>query len=111
MTDDANWLESRRAALACGEEQSRLQGIIDALVLHAVCRRARPKSDWHEDVGPVLWWKFPIVEPPYCGTPLDLEIADYIGQPPKSAFPSYVTHWTPIIPPNDPEPEARNEQG
>ncbi|AVF28811.1 hypothetical protein ERICIII_04807 (plasmid) [Paenibacillus larvae subsp. larvae] len=32
-----------------------------------------PKSykEWHIDHGPVLWWTFPIVEPPYCGTPLD----------------------------------------
>ncbi|MEV2358196.1 hypothetical protein ABNE29_20320 [Paenibacillus larvae] len=22
-----------------------------------------PKSEWHEDHGAVLWWKFPIVEP------------------------------------------------
>lgn len=50
---------------------------------------ARPASDWHEDMGPVLWWRFPVVEPPYAGTPLD------------SDWPDYVTHWTPIsIPPD-----------
>jgi hypothetical protein len=27
---------------------------------------------WHEDQGDVLWHKYPITEPPYCGTPLDL---------------------------------------
>jgi hypothetical protein len=32
---------------------------------------ARPLSEWHEDDGAVLWWAFPIVEPPYVGTPND----------------------------------------
>jgi hypothetical protein len=41
-------------------------------------------DDWHEDVGPVLWWKFPVTEPPYCGTPLSAD------------FPDYVTSWTRI---------------
>jgi hypothetical protein len=34
--------------------------------------RARPFCDWREDHGNVLWWRIPISEPPYCGTPLDL---------------------------------------
>jgi hypothetical protein len=33
--------------------------------------KARPLSEWHEDMGPKLWWRFPIEEPPYCGSPLD----------------------------------------
>jgi len=32
----------------------------------------------------VLWWRFPINEPPYVGTPGD------------DGFPDYVTHWTRI---------------
>lgn len=47
-------------------------------------RTPRKKDAWEEDFGAVLWWKFPIVEPPYVGTPLD------------DNFPSYVTHWTHI---------------
>lgn len=47
----------------------------------------RPESEWHEDVGPVLWWRFPVSEPPYAGTPLD------------SDWPGYHTHWTPITVP------------
>ncbi|HCB75151.1 MAG TPA: hypothetical protein DEP91_03115 [Sphingomonas bacterium] len=34
--------------------------------------RARPFDDWHEGHGDVLWWKLPISEAPYCGSPLDL---------------------------------------
>ena len=45
---------------------------------------ARPLSEWREDDGPVLWWAFPVNEPPYCGTPIDTE------------WPCYHTHWTRI---------------
>lgn len=31
----------------------------------------RPFDEWHEDHGDVLWWLWPIDQPPYCGTPLD----------------------------------------
>ena len=34
--------------------------------------KALPLSDYHEDMGDVLWWRFPIVEPPYVGSPTDL---------------------------------------
>lgn len=47
----------------------------------------QPIDEWHEDIGPCLWWKFPIEEPPYSGSPLDTD------------FPSYVTHFTEIIMP------------
>lgn len=30
---------------------------------------ARPLAEWHEDMGPVLWWRFPVDEEPWCGTP------------------------------------------
>lgn len=48
---------------------------------------ARPAEEWDEDYGDVLWWKFPIEEPPYVGSPLD---CDWTG---------YHTHWTPIVVP------------
>lgn len=31
----------------------------------------RPFDDWHEDIGNVLWWSFPISEPPFSGDPHD----------------------------------------
>lgn len=52
---------------------------------------ARPLEEWHEDYGDVLWWKFPIEEPPYVGSPLD---EDWTG---------YHTHWTPIVCPEPPK--------
>lgn len=48
----------------------------------------RLKDEWHEGIGPVLWWALPVAEPPFSGTPMD------------SDWPDYHTHWTPIIIPN-----------
>lgn len=46
---------------------------------------ARPLCEYHQDMGSVVWWEFPIMEPPYCGSPLD------------SDWPGYHTHFT-LIP-------------
>jgi hypothetical protein len=46
-----------------------------AMTNHAAgepAERARPLDEWHDDMGDVLWWKFPVTEPPYCGSPLSL---------------------------------------
>jgi hypothetical protein len=48
--------------------------------------KARPLDEWHEDFGEVLWWFFPMTEPPYIGSPL------------CSNWPGYHTHWTPCPP-------------
>jgi hypothetical protein len=45
---------------------------------------ARPESEYHEDMGPVLWWSFPVQEAPWCGRPDD------------SDWPGYHTHFTPL---------------
>jgi hypothetical protein len=52
--------------------------------------RARTLSSWHEDMGPKLWWRFPITEPPYVGSPLDTD------------WPGYHTHWTDVQLPEEP---------
>jgi hypothetical protein len=43
-----------------------------------------PLEQWHEGIGPVLWWFFPVEEAPWCGGPQD------------SDWPGYHTHWTPL---------------
>jgi hypothetical protein len=48
---------------------------------------ARPLSEWHEDLGDVLWWVWPVEESPYCGTPL------------SSDWPGYHPHWTKFVVP------------
>lgn len=68
---------------------------------------ARPIDEYHEDMGNVLWWKFPINEPPYVGTPLDLDRTiglNIIGADEPflqtkfsvGGWPGYHTHWTPL---------------
>lgn len=53
-------------------------------------KQARPLADWNEDVGVTLWWRFPVEEPPYCGSPT------------YDDWPGYHTHWTPILVPHEP---------
>ena len=67
--------------------------IADHLIANGVtiAAEARLLEEWHEDIGDVLWWKFPIEEPPYVGSPLDC------------AWTGYHTHWTPIICPEPPK--------
>jgi len=44
---------------------------------------ARPLDEYHEDYGFVVWWKFPVNEP------------SWIGSPSCDDWPGYHTHWTP----------------
>lgn len=46
-------------------------------------KRMFPLSDWREEDGPVLWFRLPVDEPVWIGTPLDED------------WPGYHTHWTP----------------
>lgn len=56
-------------------------------------RTGRPKADWHEDYGPVLWWKLPVEEMPWVGSPGDSDWSDHY------------THWTPLpMAPSIPSP-------
>lgn len=56
-------------------------------------RLARPRDEYHKDMGAVLWWKFPIQEPPFCGTPSD---DDWI----QHEYEGYYTHWSPFETPS-----------
>lgn len=56
-----------------------LQELVDKVTI------LRPISEWCEELGDCLWWKVPIDEPPYCGSPLNDD------------FPWYVTHFTQLI--------------
>jgi hypothetical protein len=69
-------------------------------------QEAKPLSEWHEDIGPVLWWRFPVQEPPYVGTPLDAgravevtihdAVRDYKYTEHIGGWPGHHTHWTPL---------------
>lgn len=60
-------------------------------------------EQWTEEIGPVLWWSFPIIEPPYCGTPLD---SDFPWRADGSGLP-WPTHFTLL--PNAAELQRRFE--
>lgn len=92
---DAAIAERDRANVEAGRRLDEAHAAVDAAIAEAAGLRARldeavtrrPKSEWHEDIGPVLWWNDPISEPPYCGTPL------------TDDFPDYMKHWTPLLVP------------
>jgi len=68
--------------------------------------KPRPESEWSESDGDVLWWKFPVTEAPWVGTPLDLgrpieitirdSVRDYTYTQSFGGWPGYHTHWTPL---------------
>lgn len=74
----------------------------------SVAETARPESEWHEDMGDVMWWCFPVEEAPYVGSPLDTGLTvtavlhDQFGQPigqvqgKVGGWPGYHTHFTPL---------------
>ena len=73
------------ALVAAHAEITRLATERDEMV------QLRPIDTWHEDDGNVLLWRVPIVEPPYCGSPLE------------DGFPEdYYTHWSKLPKVEDP---------
>ncbi len=63
---------------------------------HAVDLYAmQPAETWHEDYGDVLWWHWPIEEPPHVGTPHD---CNKYGEPGYIAKQQgiWLTHWSPL---------------
>lgn len=61
-------------------------------------KQARPLSEWSEDMSCVLWWRFPVEEPPYC------------GHPNCDDWPGYHTHWTPLLVPHPPTAKQVHER-
>ena len=49
-----------------------------------------PAYEWHDDLGDVIWWRLPIEEPPYIGSPL---CEDFTFD--------YYTHFTRLVMPLD----------
>ena len=97
MTDShtlAHWQEaSQRQGETIREQDARWDDV----------HRPRELHEWSETDGPVLWWKFPIDEPPYVGTPNDLgftvEMHAHVGMVARGlvgGWPGYHTHWTPL---------------
>ena len=70
-----------------------------AIAAPRVATVARPIDEWHEDRGDALWWRFPIDEPPYVGSPI------------CDDWPGYHTHWTPIVCPDAPPTHGPIKEG
>lgn len=78
---------------------------------------ARPLSEWHEDMGDVVWWFFPMTEAPWIGSPIEMghtvEVHTHdSAEGPRMAsrfhiggWPGHHTHWTPL--PSLPAPPAK----
>ncbi len=81
---------------------------------------ARRFSEWSEECGDVLWWRFPVQEPPYLGSPLDLgfnvcaKLYDQFGNEvgstnsdvggwPFASDEEANLYWTPLAIPENPE--------
>lgn len=100
--------------------REEIEGAVARTIDGSALFSPRPLDEWHEDMGPVLWWVFPLSEPPYVGSPLDcghtVEVRTQFPHVPHEAqdkvrdltrifvggWPGYHTHWTPIPKPNDP---------
>jgi hypothetical protein len=76
---DGEWLHPQ---FGCDSLQFVVDNAREALAPEV----AIPGEQYHEDDGPVLWWRFPVEEPPYVGTPNDCD------------WPGYYTHFTPLPP-------------
>jgi hypothetical protein len=84
---------------------------------------ARPIDEYHDDMGPVLWWKFPITEEPYVGSPGDTgyvveaetvlssftQIRKNVQRIMVGGWPGYHTHWTPIVIPSEPQAKTGHD--
>lgn len=68
--------------------------MVDAGDYLASLHTLRPAVEYHEDYGTVLWWRLPIEEPPYVGSPLNTDWDDMMicGQ----SRAEYYTHWLPL---------------
>lgn len=47
-----------------------------------------PAGEWHEELNHVIWWRLPVEEPPYVGSPLCDDWTE-----------DYYTHFTKLIEP------------
>ena len=82
--------EEPYTTIECKTEED-YEGLVNVLNKYNDASTPVPLEEWGEDIGDCLWWKFPIEEPPYCGSPLD------------ENFPDYVTHFTRLIIPKESE--------
>lgn len=72
------------------EKLDAMKLALQSLHFKQVVTTPHPIEKWHEDDGCVIWWKLPVCEPPYVGTPLDTDFNE-----------DYYTHFTFLAEPID----------
>lgn len=76
-------------------DADRYKTVVDGL------HRAQPQNEWNEEIGNVLWWRWPVCEPPFCGCPWD---SDWPFEDDDEV------RWTPIVEPDpDTEPPVADQ--
>lgn len=98
MATEAYLDQAGKSIIAASDFKDIERFCLDALAQQPDGWLPVPLNEWHEDVGNVLWWFFPVSEPPYCGTPFDDEWPTINGE-------SYHTHFTRISIPKPPAGE------
>ena len=73
LTHDKEWLlnafNSDKYDVDVGK---RIDPLPFSRAYHEHMQRFIPASEWHDDDGDVLWYRLPVAEPPYVGSPLDV---------------------------------------
>ena len=89
---------------ASAVEQAKSNGAILYLDSEAVedaikMLKVHPAAEWHEDYGAVLWWHFPVCEPPEVGHGLSAGECNADGKPTdcaKGIESGWLSHWSRI---------------
>ena len=75
----------KKWAKACVEAIDAREKTENELAASQAALIPRPESEWHEDMGDVMWFHFPIQESPWVGTPLT-----------SSWIEDWYTHFVPL---------------
>lgn len=70
--DDSVWLHILKETTVFDTVNIKAQKdwLIKSVESYEEAMKPKPIEEWHEDDGDVIWWKLPINEPPYIGSPL-----------------------------------------
>ena len=91
--------ESKGQIYALEQQGKQLKKAQDELAEEREVLIVRPMAEWHEDCGPVLWWHFPVCEPPEVGYGPGSGKCNSDGTPTgcaKGIESGWLTHWSHI---------------